>query len=439
MGVYSITPAIPRVYQNSLDKSGVYGDLNLIPIRGYNMHSSHATLRLWHTLFMTSTAHGTCIKDLREMGFMGEIDLEISGRKGLKSDPVEIEDNTFKDRYCDFIEDAGFSLEDISKLAQCLFTDKKWCGNAYLHYREVTIGNVKKVYLKKLNPMHVMYLEQVKDTDPKVLLVTKRNVFDFSGYLTFGSYLKDENNYSLIKVFPDFTERGDVRETIFHFRNNDGESDYYGMPDTVQTVKAQYIDAQLDEITCQTVATEVTARKWFVLKRNAQCKLSKEEFDNLVLNVRTIATTEGKKKAKTVAFSSLPEGVEIEDFDFMINRDTDDFKAKQARAISTIYAAHGVDKEMTGLEQIKSSLGEGAMMNVFLKYDHKVVKSLQAEMANDFMKLNEVVCDAFGNSEFRKVKYKFPDKTSDLQDDIKTQEDGANNELGDEGIQQRGD
>ncbi len=425
MSVLSLQPPISESYQGVLDESGVYDDLGLIPCRGTLGYSSHAYLELLGDMAELSEDHGTCINDIVTMGFKGDIALEKKAKKGLKR--REDKDYSLSEEdestFCELLESVGVDLCMISELSCQLVRHHKIYGNAYLKLREININGVVKYFFEIIDPKHIAYIKKKDSQDPDTFFVSKNSLFGFESRKSFSDFIQDSDrrNYKLIRKYPAFSERLNVRETIFHLKDNG--NGHYGMPDTVHTLRSQWVNFAQTDLSSKIAGSEFVAKKVIVAKQKSQSKTESKKKDReglkqFSVDLKKLSTNDGAE-AKSLVVISPPPNIESLDFeDLEVNRDTESFKAHHDKAQKAIYAAHGVDRQLTGAADIKSSLGGNMLHNMLLKYDYKVIRPYQERISNFLLDVQKVISTTLNQPIIHNTRLIFPRTAATMRSEI---------------------
>ncbi len=422
MAVLTLRNVLPELFQNELDKKFVYDDLGLIPYRGSNRYSSHATLNLQYDLAELSPSQGLCINELTRTAFAGDVDLIKGGRKGLMSDPAKPAMlATDKDRYVDMIESVGLDLIQVNKTLQEAFKQYKKSGFCFVRYKEETLAGAKKITLKAMDSRNCMRKYRKRKSDPFQVFVMPRMITHYSDQYMFFSHIEDKR-FEIIPMYPFFKKRKNSRETMFMFKKGNM---VYGLPDSIETIRDQWIEYALTELSCKISGTEYTAMKLWIykdLKPSSDTAKNRAKFMKLAGQLEKVMTNSGDK-AKSMVFTKVPNNVELDIEDLQFSRDSEWYKTNLDKACNNIYAAHGVYKQLTGAEQAKANIGGNIIGDLMTVYDYKVIATHQRDMANFFMNISNTIAEFSGEEDMKNVKIVFPRTI----DEIKTNLSGSKN------------
>lgn len=422
--IKSPIPAI--VKQNSKGLSFQTDKIRLIPYRGGGSGQSHGYLKLLYDLVDLSPSQGTCIKNVVKYGFRSITGFEREGIEGLRFEGEESSKLTLQEiqEMNDTLKEAGMSIKDFLNISKAASFHKGVCGNTYLHYRLTKVGDEVRIMIKPLHPKTVMLVDNDK-------LYNEVIVADSFG----DEVLKDKKKHKRISVFPAFDETRTTKECVFHFKEHTYESEHYGMPSTLQTIRSQFIEYALTELSTKVSGKNEVSSKAFAVSMNDLVNdVNKEGGENEVVEnlkkyakqLREVTTLEGNNPS-TIAVLANPSDKPMQMFDISINRDTNWYKEQLDRHSGFIYAAHGDNRQLTGLSDAKANLGGNVLVTLYEKYNIETIMEHQAIMA-DFMKMiiNQVFED-LGVDKFMDVKPIYENKINMLIDKLNGY---ANNALG---------
>ena len=410
MSFVELQDPFQKVYRGKYDTQSLFDKFKyIIPYRGTTKHSAHGTLKFLYQLADLSSSQATCINYLTRFAFGGDVDIITKGKAGLKYTNPEVDPlgDEAKESYCDFIESFGLTLPDLRTIAQQCFRHWKISGNAYLHYMEFRQENVVRVVLRVIHPQSAFIVRDPEDLANKSLLIC-HNLMEIS----------DEEKRKIVDIYPNFKEnrRGDFRETIFHLKNDTGESDDYGYPDSWHTQRDQAIEAMIRDYMCKISGSAIVAKKVMTIK---ECEAGvmpdgmtpQQIADQQKRIIKKAITNEGKN-ASEFAVNYIPHGYDIIWEDIGINRNEDWAKCSLDIASSNIYAAHMLHKTATGAQEQKSSLGSNAQNALINVLDQTVVRKHQHDLSAFICQLNKPLAEASGNDSFLNYRLEFT-KTSD--------------------------
>jgi len=417
MAILTLRNVLPELFQNNLDKEFVYDELKLIPYRGTNRSSSHASLKIQYDLAELSPSQGICINELCRTAFRGDVDLIRGGRRGLKYDvkSLAISDNE-KDLYVDAIESLGIDLVDISETMQEAFKHYKKSGVAYVKYTEETLAGAKRVSLENIDTRNAMIQRKERTYDPSILFIMPKMI---TGYEDISVFYGDvvARKFKQIPIYPNFKESGDKRECVFMFKKG---TMVYGVPDSIHTLRDQWIEYALTELGCKVSGTEFVATKLLKYQETNVAKETtkgKEGFQQLALQFSQVMTNEGNK-AKSLVMARVPPNVNMEFEDLAFNRDQKWFDSQMAKATGNIYATHGVYKQLTGTESAKSNIGGNVIGDLMTIFDYKTIMGYQKEFSDFALKISDVMMEFVGEEGMKGTRILFPRTIDEIKQNL---------------------
>lgn len=429
-GFFTLRNPLPSVFKDNSDNRNTYDEFGLIPYRGNSKESSHSYLKLLYDLFELSPSQGSCINDIVNYAFSGDIDLVKSSKPGLKLEKSGEMNDSEKVDYCTKLESLGISsLLEIGRLSKMKGRHKKISGNSYLYVKVVTINGESKVSFKVYHTLCGMILKKKKDTDPTTIVLAN----DFTS-----TTLKDKDKRKLVRVYPDvnISGAGKVFETVFHLKANEEESDIYAMPDSLQTLRWQYIESALADLSCKISGTEFVAKQLLVMPGPDPATdgtgddNQKSKFLRMTHSLRDLMTNEGHN-AKSLGIIQSPFGSDMPELhNLEVNRDSAWFKCQMEIASNYIYAAHRHNKQLTGMSTATSNIGGNVIFDLSVKFNHTVVKPIQAQCENEWLEIMDWIMSVTGNEAYKGVRFKFNDNIKEQLKDLK---DGGEKSINTEG------
>lgn len=414
LGKLQIKNPLPPLYRGKNDRQNVYKKVGLIPYRGTTSYSSDNFLNLLFDLYELSPSFGAVVNDIVYYGFEGDIDLTEGQKAGLKLANKEPIDDSRKVEYCEFLEGLGLSFLQIKKASKKIIKFFKICGNAYVYFRRVSQNGVNKCIIKVYDPRYVKYREKKNDFGFDTVAISS------SFILEHRFWSQDDEDYKICPVYPNYRETETLYETMFHLKNEDGQSDIYGMPEDIQAMYAKYSEYALGSHSAKVNDKETTAKYMLQTPRltldtikagNDAYKKQQIEFKRALSR---IASNEGDNPDSIV---TLPPPVGSEgDYKLMkmdINRDIEWYKGQKEEARNDIYSLNRSHQEITGARESKGSLGSDSLTALFVKYDIGTVSPYQGMVSDFWMDINNAICDSVGNTDFKNIKYLFPKKITE--------------------------
>jgi len=401
---------LPAFLTDEASLLNFYREHNLVPYAGTTTGSAHSFLRLLFDLFDLSPSHGSCISDKAKWAFDGDIDFVESWVAGLKrpEEQAEIPDDT-KIMVAESLAKSGLSLPQLGALTADLHRNYEVCGDAYLRYREIEIAGAKKVSLESLHPMKAMYLKTMRD-EPRTLVISP----DFF----LGSW-KTGNEVELVRVFPNYSEGDEYRETVFHVRNKRDYGDWYGKPPTLQVLNWMFSEWQTANLNAKISGSEVGAKAIITMEaEDPSIRLNDEQDDlrKVAADLRMLTTNRGQNhEMESMVVLEYPHGgKQPELLDLEINRDYRYFETTVRVASDYIFNAHGWSKILSGFSNPSGGIGSNILIDEFKVKNTGVIKPLQEKFAAFWKPVLNEIAEFIDLPELAGMGIRFEDRISSM-------------------------
>lgn len=399
---------IPEQIKDDEKLKQLIAGLKLVPYAGTTVQSSQKLLSLLYDLFELSTSQGACINDQLKYGFEGNLNLVPSSVPGLESERGELAPGEIENIANTLLE-SGVKFIDIVDLTKKLFTNYKVSGNWYLYYREIEIGGEKRIVLKAIHPLNIMYI--YTDEPIKTLVISNEWT---------QKYLANGDRHEMVRAYPDFTELEDGRATVFHWKNQTDESEWYGRPDSLQSLMSQYTEFETDNHVVKTARTEFVSKK--ILFTEGPEYEDDEGGDNdrraeLIIKAQALRniTQNSSPDPQTLAVYEYPNGGQEPKLgDLEVMRDSKWLEATSARASASIYEAHGWSKQLSGKMDTKAGIGSNILKDLFLIKDETIIRPYQELFSRFWSEVFDVMGEFLESEELRNATVAFPNKIEKL-------------------------
>jgi len=413
MSFIELQDPFQKVYRDSYDKQNIFKKLEyVIPYRGTTSYSSHGTLKFLYQLTDLSSSHATCINYLSRFAFGGDVDIITKGKAGLKYTNPEVDPlaDESKEAYCEYLENFGLTLPLLRSISQQCFRHLKISGNAYLHYMETRFEGLVRVTLRVIHPMSAYIVRKPDDLLNKSLLICH----------DLGK-LHEKESRKFVDVYPNFSEKKDFRETIFHLKNDTGESDDYGYPDSWHTQRDQAIEALIRDYSCKVAGSAIVTKKILTIRECQAGALPEGTTPQQIAEqvrrvVEKVMSNKGKKSSE-IAVNYIPFGYEAEWEDLTVNRNHEWKESDLSMASSNIYAAHMLHKSATGAAEQKSSLGSNAQHALINVLDETIVRKHQHDLSAFICLMNKPLAEASGNDSYLNYRLEFTKTTDNVKNE----------------------
>lgn len=408
---------LPPLFQDKNDKGAKFKDGKLIPFRGESKETAHGFLKLLYDLYELSPSQFTCVNNVISYGFSGNIDLERNVKAGLMLNADTTLGDEAKLDWCDRIERYGISPLDIVKLSQFASIHKKVSGNAFVLYRLVNQNGEYNLTLQVIDSRCPIYLKDDSVKYDKVRVFNNPSEIDDS----------NKDNFRDIPVYPAFNESRNIKECVFHLKNCDISGSKYSMPDSLGSLRWQYVEYMLNDLSCKVSGEEYVAKHLAVVRGLEP--LMKEDGDDegidfikeMGRSIRKIVAQNGNDgKQRVMALLGLPAEAEFDLHSLDVNRDTNWYAKQENSAAFKIFSAHRDNRQLAGDQESKSNLGGDFMSPLYVKYGVTIQK-YQDEMSNFFKLIFGQLSEDVNDPIIGIVKIKFEDKISQIVDRLSTE------------------
>lgn len=417
-GVYglNIVNPLPEICKDNPAETTFYKSIKAIPYRGDYLNSSHMYLKVLYDLYELSPSFGAVINELVSVGFEGDIDLYEGGKLGLKMEPKELTEDQ-KVGFCNAIETMGFTLADVIKSSKKEVRHYKVSGNSYLHVRVVDVNGTYKVKEIVHDPRCVMVAEGNKS-----VIISKNFAQRMSG---FRPEKEDVKDYQVVPIYPEVRRTKFISETVFHLKHEDGQSEIYGMPESIQSVYWQFIEYSLGSLSAKVSASEFVTKTIMQLPSIDPALLKsgdavvKKMLAEFKATIQKLMTNEGTNPSSIAVFNMpMASNGEMKLHDIKVNRDTDWFKCQMDTAASKIYELNRSYRQLTGAVESKSTLGQDAILALDSRYYSKTVRPYQSMVSNHRMEVFNFISEETKSPELKNVQLKFPDRSKEIRDEL---------------------
>jgi len=405
---------IPKQVNDPKKLTQFFKKMGLVPYAGTNEKSSHNFLSYLCDLSELSPTHGACINDIRYYAFDGDLDIGKKSFQGLKIERDELE-QPVKEQFAQALENVGITLADIRDITKQLFTALKVTGNAYLYYREVTVGGTKRVFLHVIHPKKTVFLD-TDEMEEKVVVIAK----DFNE-----KYFKE--NGDKVKTYPVFPamdiSRDGGKETVFHIKNMTDDNLVYGRPDSIASLLWQHIEFSLSELTIKVGTTEIVAQKLIAFQRpspdqHIDDEALKEMAAKRSAQIRKLLTNEGinPQSVSTIDYNHDAQPPTV--IDIQVNRDIAYLEKTLNIASSYICAGHRWSGIITGKTNPSAGIGGNATIDQLKLRDEGVVRGHQRFFSNFWCMPFALIAEFSNAISLSENTVLFPNTLTDLTESL---------------------
>lgn len=227
----------------------------LLPLISF-FDNSDATLRFFRNLKEFSPTQGSCIGDIGRYVLGGEINITRRKEEGLYQEGLDLSVTDIEKKAMgDFIKSVNPNFArrgflQLFEIAKAVYQNRKTYGNAFIRVNMVQVGRSKYVYFESLDCEKCRYWATLAN-EPKTIAVS--NLWNFD-YLT-------RNPPELIGAYPHITDMGNgVQSTIIHDFEKAVGRDWYGLPDSINSLYWQYAEMQQGQYFTEGFASDFSGR-----------------------------------------------------------------------------------------------------------------------------------------------------------------------------------
>lgn len=377
--MFKIKNPIPDTVKDTKDLRKVIRGLKLIPYYGTSERSSHNYLKLLYDLYQLSPSQGTCINDINTFAFEGFPGL---GKVADINDPEPEVSDQEKSQFAEIYSRLGLKFFDITAHAKAAGLHYKYSGNIFFRIRKTIVQGQPYYSIGLEFPYNCMYavMSDEEADDPRMIFIAKDYSLDRlqKGY------------FRITSKFPEWTDHGDYFETIYHVKNDVDGNDWYGRPDSLQSIHWQVVEFLLSDQAVKIGSTNMVALYLLAFeapeiethtdsKDDRQSKLREK-----VVALRKLVTTSGDSPEAIGAVEYAKDSNPPEVLKFDIMRDYEWFESQNTIAKQHIFGSHRWPSELSGSTQSKSGIGSNIMKDLFLIKDETVIRPYQRFMSGHF-------------------------------------------------------
>jgi hypothetical protein len=410
---------LPKVLQDDTYLQDFYRGLKLVPYAGSSAGTSHAFLRLLCDFYDLSPSHGSCVDDKVFWSVQGDVDIIRQERPGLKMDRPELSDAE-KVAYYDYLESAGIYLPEFIETMGILAKDDEKTGNAYLRFREVRVGDEYVYSVKRIDPMHFMYIYS-EPGQPKTGVISK-HLYNPS------RFLERDDEYEVVNVWPNWKESGPVRETVFHWKNNRSGDPWYGRPASMHSLYWMFVEWQKANHVAKVSQSELTAIAFMFLEKPDPNSLTEDGKDSDV-NIKALGkalrkvTTNRGDNPESLGIVDYPNGAQTPQVTTVnISRDSKWLETGVKVASNYIYAAHRWSKVLNGFERPSSGIGGNVLIDEFITRNASTIEPMQQTWESRAMQILREVNSR--RPQFAGYGVKLSNKVESLVESLKGSQSG---------------
>lgn len=312
----------------------------LLPLISF-FDNSDATLRLFRNLKEFSPTQGSCIGDIARYVLGGEISITRKKEEGLQevNEDVQIS-TTEREAMKNFVKSLNPNYQrrafvHLHETAKSIYQNKKTYGNSFLKVDMITVGRSKYVYFESIDAEKCRYWATMP-TEPKIIAVSALWNFD---YIT-------RNPPQLIGAYPNISDLGNgVQSTIIHDFEKAVSRDWYGLPDSIQSLYWQYVEMQEGQYFNESFANDFTGRVF--IEYVGESESDQTDFEEAV--EETFTNKAGKNKKRIMTRMRLPDDSAALIHEFSSNTEHEFYSTISDLGEQQIIKSHSWNKILMGV------------------------------------------------------------------------------------------
>lgn len=415
---------LPEALKDPKKINDLFHKYDIIPYYGDEQNTSHGLLSIIADLADLSPSHTACKRDLKAYAFGGRLDVQRYGIAGLSLSEEEslVSDPNIKIQFFQRLIELGLSPASLLNITKNLFDLLKDGGNAFLHIKEIRVGNTVKFELTPWHFTQAGYLmrDSSKDDINAVVLTA---YWDEEYWRKVPPLVLP---VSLIGEPYNWKESQNIRETVLHLKVENTRTHIYGKSELLSVMNALYAEYKTLELNAKIAGTELTAKHLLAFEETDPARIGRNgkeskaasgigtkrtDFKTRIQALRELVTADGPdEKATGLAGIQYPKGGQPPTLlNFNVNRDVDYAKWTAENAASVVFSVNGWAKELTGQVSIKAGVGANMLYDLFLVKNVSTIRPMQdyyatTVWADIFSNLNEVI-----GKQFSGLTVKYPD------------------------------
>lgn len=385
---------LPALVEDPKQVRELISGLKLLPTFGTLERSAMKYLELFENLYESSGSQGNCINTKAFYAFEGDLEVVKRYYGGLKVPEEMLEFVTYKKQleFAAFLDETGLGFQDIVSRTKVLSIHEDIYGNAFLRYRQAKVGESRSVSVAIYNCKNCLYLFE---DEPTTICIAKE--FTREGLEKYG--------YELVRVYPNWTEHKNYRETLFHLKET---SDVYGRPKSINTLNYQLIEWFTSNRMMKISRTDLTALLMFLVKApDAMTKPEEDETDQVKIlshTLRQLMTNEGEKaKSMSIFEYEGDQPPTVEKLQISRSEKYDLFALNTAS--SYIHAAHDVPKEISRMVQTNGGIGSNILKDLYYQFDVSVIQPRQMKYEKFWQRIIDLTGEFFGRNDEMGIRF----------------------------------
>lgn len=404
----SIADPIPNEVSDSGELSRLFERWNLVPFAGADRGTGHSTLMWYLMLAKLSPTHGSAISKVAKYAFGSRARFVWSEHPdydiGEEREPMTQEQKfAFEAALMKHIMFEG----GVRALHQRLAWSLKATGNAWVEMSVANVAGQTVCNLRYIRQTDVMYVR----TEAGRAKVAALSPVWTDEYLS-------KHPPALIPLYPNFTEVGGARKTMFHLK--EGENNWYGRPDSQSSDLYKFREVQDAIYLTRQAASNFTGQIIIEVEDDAQAPAIDDAgaanagFNSFAERLMHNFSNQSDNPL-SVLVASRPFGAKPM-FVFQVKPNTSEswYRVTGEMAESYILSSHGLTLRFMG-KDVSNGFSQDAFVADYVMNVEPVIMSLRRTVLNF---TNEVLSACWREVGLEEMNFYSLDFTSPIQSQI---------------------
>lgn len=385
LNLFRLEDPLPKEIEDPADYRIIFDTYKAIPYASTAVNTGHRLLYLYLMLASLSPSQSAVVSKLQTfaVGSRAKIvkrrdsDFDEGEEDAMLSDSdIALYRNAIKEN----IEFSG----KLRAFARKLVWQYKITGNAWVEMRVSEVQGQTRIYLQTRKTTEILYRLPEKGSDMRVAL--------YSPSWIDRAFLHNNAPVPLL-LYPNFSENADgVRVTLFHLKNNAGQTNWYGRPDSEGSIGAQYAEMQNWMFLLREASSGFTGRIIGEIEEDdpeAAPLLDNENarkagFDSFQDRLEYNFTQKGDDPSSMLIFSR-PTGAAPAVFHNFRPYTTEDWYIKTGDMHrNTIFRAHGLSNRFMG-EEVASGFASDSYLQDYMLLNEPTISDLHETVIGEFL------------------------------------------------------
>ena len=339
--------------------------------------TAHSTLNMLYTLAQLSP--------IKKSVMASKIDFCFS--KGITDENTAFIEN---------LTAIGVSADDVVGMVGASMRDESICGTAFVKLSLTSVNGVFSAKITRIPPQNALpaYDWDNQDSDFNNLLFYTDKPIGNDYSMQPGKLME----WKAAGLFPKWTKRGKVVETVFQINAVGYDQEIWGRP--VVDPNLLLIDYETANNVAKISASEVTAKVMMLLKEPSVLSVegTGKSVDDvkreLTFALRNRMTNRGDQSESLGVLFYTDEAPTVETIN--INRDSQWLETTRKMCVQSICAAEGIPASLASLEDLKVGLGGNVVLDTLILTNAKTIEPTQSRYAKFFNTILNALAEKAG-------------------------------------------